>query len=63
MFTREELQVLAEGLDSLARNAKDVIIASVQLAPIRRKLDALAKSLDQPPEDRTKDAEDCKKDT
>jgi len=39
MFTREELQALAEGLDSLARNAKDVLMASAKLLPIRNKLE------------------------
>ncbi len=46
MLTREEIQILAEGLDALARTAKDVIMASVRLAPIRGKLEELLRNTD-----------------
>jgi len=45
MFTREEIQVLAEGLDALARNSKDVIMVSMRLASLRGKLEELSRSL------------------
>jgi hypothetical protein len=45
MFTREEIQALADGLDSLARNSKDVIVVSMRLAPIRVKLEELLREL------------------
>jgi len=44
MFSREEIQTLAEGLDSLARNSKDVILAAARLLPIRNKLEEMART-------------------
>lgn len=44
-FTLVEIERLAHGLDALARQQKDVIKASMELAPLRQKLNAEADRL------------------
>jgi len=49
MFSKEEIQALADGLDALARNQKDVIMVSMRLAPIRGKLEELNRMISAVP--------------
>jgi len=60
MFTREEIQILAEGLDSLARNSKDVIATAMRLSSIRAKLEDLSRDIAN---QQTKDANADRSDT
>ncbi len=61
MLTREEIQILAEGLDALARTAKDVIMASIKLSAIRGKLEEMMRNIPQPEQPKNEKAEPAKK--
>jgi hypothetical protein len=45
IFTLDEIDKLAMGLDLLARNQKDVLAAAAELLPLRQKLNDEAKRL------------------
>jgi predicted DNA-binding transcriptional regulator YafY len=52
-LTQQELEVLAAGLDSLARSQKDVLRAAAELLPIRQKIETALAELKKVSEDGT----------